>query len=337
VTDGQQISGIVELSKDVGGAFREACVETGHNEQARKTLVSRHDPTVRFTNSTICVLKPMVMEGIVRTKYFLLQPALRLRNLDYFIRTGEMSAFGCYFVALGTLVAPSEGECAIATATKFLLSGVDVKPDRLVLRCSSVDNDLLLLARSTGLKVEIDGYEERRYRHVFGNEGLTGRNINFAVDVSGHLVDVGNQIVIEQDGQPHGIEIAFGISNLIACRDELHHMVDATPGVLARSFGYDTEIARDAIMSSVVLALDGLKPGARGRGGRFREFLRIVASASPGPLACSEAIDVILEAESGIRATISPHEDGTQDLSLPEAKDVLAEGLERVRSGINRG
>ncbi len=83
--------------------FRRACLARGYVEHARTSLVSRHDPSIRFTNSTISVLKPLV-EPRVTERRFLIQPALRLRNLSHVRRTGQMSPFGCYFMAFGAVV-----------------------------------------------------------------------------------------------------------------------------------------------------------------------------------------------------------------------------------------
>jgi hypothetical protein len=230
---------------------------------------------------------------------------------------------------LGTLVSHSDSEMAMTTACKFL-KGAGLDDSRVVLRVSSLDHDLLALAYDSGQRVEVDGYEQRRFTHTFGNPGLTGRNINFAVDVRGELVDVGNEIIIERDGQPAGVEIAFGISNLIACRDELPHMLEATPAVIAREAGFTSRIEADALVSAVALALDGLRPVARGRGGRMRDFLRIVAGSTVSPETRSLLIRSLIDAEVTIRRQISPHRAGEADLEASDAYDLLAEGLERM-------
>lgn len=323
-----QLSQVVDASLEVASAFRTACEAFAHREERRRPLVSKHDPTIRFTNSTISVLKPYLDAPVVDKK-FLLQPAMRLRNLDHYRRTGEVSPFGCYFVALGTLVPASAGQSSLELAEHFLTRGVGVPPERLRLRVSSEDEDLMALATGASVEVEIDGYEKRRYRHSFGNPGLAGRNINLAVLVGTELRDVGNLIAIEQDQVVRGVELAFGINNLITCRDQLDHPLLASTGVAAHHRGFRSLMAADALSSSIALALDGLLPSSRGRGGRFRELVGIVKALAPNDQALGAAIVDGLDAECEIRQRISPPSDEGEDLEPGAAAAVLHKELAR--------
>ncbi|MBB2988531.1 hypothetical protein [Terracoccus luteus] len=259
----------------------------------------------------------------------MLQPAMRLQNLDHYRRTGALSPFGCYLVALGTLVPASDGPLSLELAEAFL-SRVGISRERLRLRVSSKDDDLLGIAKGGHAKIETDGYEMYRYRHSYGNPGLCGRNINFAVRVHDSFRDVGNLIIIEQDGAIRGIELAFSINNLVACRDELDHPIVATPGVAAYLHGFTSLMASDALGSSVALALDGLLPSSRGRAGRFREFVRILKALAPSARALGTVIEACLTAECEIREHISPLHNGARDIDPAAAAEILDGELRRA-------
>lgn len=115
-----------------------------------------------------------------------------------------MSGYGCSFVALGTLAPPGEVQRCHAEVVRFLVDGVGVGPERIVLRASSEHPELLAAARAVGGTLEVDGYDQARYRHIYGVPGLTGRNTNVAIRTSRGTVDVANVIVMDRDGRRRG-------------------------------------------------------------------------------------------------------------------------------------
>lgn len=319
---------VVEQHQRIIEVFRSHCRNTDHSEDLRQPIVSRHDPSIRFTNSTISVLKPYLASDYVRKRVFLIQPAIRLRNLDHYLKSGQMSSFGCYFVAFGSLLPMTDCPLAMELVRDFLLD-IGLEATRLTLRVSSRDGDLYELAAASGLDIEVDGYEQARYRHRFGIDGLSGRNLNYAVSVRDKWQDVGNLIIIERHGTPIGVEIAFGINNLIACRDSLSHPVYATPGVEILSWGHHQDIAIDAAGSVIALALDGLRPVARGRGGRMRQFLRILVNTANADDWCSP-LQGVLERELEIRKFVSPMVNDHSDLDSKRAMELIRYGLARA-------
>lgn len=191
-----------------------------------------------------------------------------------------MSGFGCYFHAFGALAPPSDLAEMHLTVAQYLTQGVGVDRERLVIRASSSDRDLVLMAHCTGLRVELDGYEQRRFRHIFGMDGVTGRNTNFAITTRSGVVDVANVIAIERDGVIVAAEMAFGVNMVLTQALQLSHPVLASVGAPAYKFGFRALISLDAIGAATALAIEEVRPVARGRGGNLRALLRVVADDS---------------------------------------------------------
>jgi hypothetical protein len=321
---------VVEASRSLLERFRAVCLDNDHVEHGRTRIVSEHDSTIRFTNSTISVLKPFFAECLVRDRLFLVQPAVRLRNLESYLRTGEMSPFGSYFIAFGTLVPTDFGNLAAAMMWRLLVDGFGIDERRCVFRVSSLDPDLVELASGGGRNIEVDGYSAQRYRHRFGISGIAGRNFNAAIEVGGELRDVGNFIIIERDGSPVGIELAFGVNNILACQHVLAHPVLATAGAIARTHGYERLISLDAVGTTVALALDGLVPSGRGRGKNFRRFIEILASEADAQ-AWEGAVSAVVRAEVDLRLSTSPQRNGASDLDSAEASNLILRNIDMCR------
>lgn len=320
--------------------FRLACRDAGLEEGARRQVVSRHDPSIRFTNSTISSLKPLIaLDPVPPT--FLCQPALRLRNLDHYLDVGDCSPFGCSFHAFGALWPASGLEAACALAHEVL--GALLPAERLVLRGAPVDADLLAAGRSTGWRVATAAGPLDPFRHVFGLDGTTGRNVNLAltgVGASGRTVDVGNVIVLEQDGRVRAVELAFGVNMLLLVGRDLDHPVLATPAADVLGPGHDHApdlMALDALMASAVLCLDGLRPVSRGRNGRYRQLLTVLLERHGGSLdeVARDLVETI-RLESLVRTASSPLHPEDAELTAECAASVVPEHLSLVSARVGR-
>lgn len=301
---------LASASAELIEEFRDHCRGDGYTEARRVGLARHHDPSIRFTNSTISVLKPYLDRPVERP-VFLVQPAVRLQNLSHWLRYGRMSGFGCHFIALGTLSPPDHVTQVHRAAVNLLTAGWQVAPERVVLRTSSADDDLCRAAAATGRSCEVNGCPVARYRHVFGMDGVTGRNTNIAIVTDSGLEDVANVIVIEHAGRPVAIETAYGVNTVLARRSQLAHPVLASIGAVARSAGVAAPMTLDALGTSVALVTEGLRPIARGRGGRLRLLLKIVgndATLSPGALPA--AVRAVVDVDQHIREHLSPAEPG---------------------------
>jgi hypothetical protein len=310
-------------------AFRRRCVAAGYAEQLRVGLARHHDASVRFTNSTISVLKEH-LDTPLAARLFLVQPAIRLRNLTHWLEHGRMSGFGCYFVALGTLCSPDRMTEVHREVVALLIDDFGVPPNRMLLRSSSADADLCQAASGCGLPVEIDGYAAARYCHVFGIDGVTGRNTNVAIVTDAGPVDVANVIIIERAGRPIAVEAAYGVNMVLAQRECLAHPVLASVGAVALARGVSSLVTLDALGSAVGLVTEGLSPVSRGRGGKLRLFLKLLATDEALSGELRDAVGDVVEADQRIRRHVSP--------PVPELFDehTADDVVERVLEGIAR-
>ncbi|MFI1810842.1 hypothetical protein ACH414_10920 [Streptomyces sp. NPDC020422] len=319
------IEAVPGAAVDVVEAFRDASLAAGYKERQRRPVVSRHDPSVRYTNSTISVLKPLLAGG-VRERAFLVQPALRLRNLDHVRRTGAMSPFGCSFMSFGALGPTGDAPRLSALARDLLVDGLGLAPGDVRLRVLAEDRDLIEAGIEAGLAVAPERSPEG-FRHVFGMPGVTGRNANIALRGPRGWADVANVIVIEESGQPIGVELAFGVNMVLVQAMSLAHPVLAGPATAAVRHGVSDLTALDALSSATVLAMEGLRPVARGRGQNYRALLRLLGERIAGPAErWQPAAEAVAAAEERLRRHASPPGEDVVELSPGEtAAKLLAD------------
>ena len=286
-------------------AFRRHCQANGYSESERAPLRAKGNPTLRFHNSSISVLMRHCAYEDTQP-LFLLQPALRLRNQAYVKQTGRMSPYGCYFIAFGTLCSPNRLSQCFREFETFFLDALKIPASRLVLRVTAEDKDFLQLISESRVQVEIDGCDKRFFRHKFGVDGVSGRNINMAIVSLGQLWDVANLIVLERDGRPWAVEAAFGINNILTRREEMTHPVLATTAAALGYSGKPDLILMDSLSSAVALAMEGFEPRARGREGNYRQFVgRLSRAGLTESSRINEAIWDATMAERKIRDVIS--------------------------------
>ncbi len=197
------------------------------------------------------------------------------------------------------------------------------------------DEDLATLARDRDVNIAF-GEDHRPFRHRFGVEGLSGRNINLSLRGQRGWADVANVISLERGGEILGAELAFGTNMVLVQVRGVEHPALAGPGASAAAAGIDGLIAVDAMHSALVLAMDGLDPVARGRGGNYRQFLRLLGERGPRDRArLRHAVRELAHDEAAVRRTASPVE--TFDLELPPStRSTSQSDPERVGSARGR-
>ncbi|MGI5230240.1 hypothetical protein [Actinoallomurus sp. CA-142502] len=267
-------------SARVVSAFREHFAGHGYRPHAPVPVTSRIDSSVRFVGSTISVLKPLLTEGVPDPGVFLIQRAVRTRNLRA-VADGAPLDWASYFVALGTLSPAGRLPEIAVHAWELFRDRLPVDPGQVVIRASSLDPDLVAVVRGIpgGPAIEIDGYEEHRYRHRFGMEGYAGRNVNFAIDhPRWGLRDVGNLILIHRDGVPVAVELAFGVGTILSRAYGLDHPIQASSAGAAVPVRTPADIRlADMVSVAVVLLSEGLRPNGSGRGRILRGHLQALS------------------------------------------------------------
>lgn len=319
---------VLRTSIHVAESFRSICVAHGFREEERVPVVSRHDPSVRYTNSTISALKPY-LDDTVSERVFLIQPALRLRNFAHMKRTASMSPFGCAFMAFG-LVAPVSDLEEVTSMAYELFDEMHIDRENVEFRTFHSDSDLITTAAVAGVEPQVSHDDPSPFVHAFGMEGVAGRNANLHVSSGGASRAVANVIVIERDGVPIGLELACGITMYVTQLHDISHPVWAGPAAGVRPWGVDL-MSADALHSSVVLALEDLPARSRGRGGNYRDFLRILGGNwGPRDDQLAQAVSEIVTAELALRAAASPLREGNSELGHDEVVTKIIADYARV-------
>ncbi len=324
---------MIALTDMVLSQFRATMEAAGVAESFRRNVVSRHDPSIRFTNSSISVLKFALGSA---QRLFVAQPAVRLRNLDYYREHGQVSAYGCSFTAFGALL-PGDGlQEATVLAREFLRTLLRGQGS-LLMRGDPADEDLLAAGAAAGWQVQEDPTRPAAFRHRFGIPGVTGRNTNMAVDAGHGPVEVGNVIVVCSAGRPIGVDLAFGATMLLVATGGARHPLLVSPAVQAAPHLGDLMLL-DAIGTAAVLALDGMRPSARGRSGRYRQLLRVALDRYPGTVQ-DLAADLVaaVAAEGEIRRALSPLHPDDAERSVAAARDTVVDHLRVVAAADTRG
>lgn len=242
-------------------------------ELAFVSLISYHDPTIRFTNSTTSVMKPLLEkpfddEGIV----YLAQPAIGTQGLNYWKSSRLFGPYASYFVSLGALYPVGTEGRAIRDALALPATWGDGTKN-IDIEVHEDDNDLAGLAYDAHDRV-VKKSEIDAFRHAYGIEGLVGRNMNLAAsDAAGFRHILGNITKITLNTTPIAWEVSFDSPTVAAVMRDLRHAVEAHTTTSLDHLTNAKIAATDFEAVIAPLFLEGLEPKSRGRGGILRQFL----------------------------------------------------------------
>lgn len=294
--------------------FRQFSLQNGLCEGLRVPLISLHDTTLRFTNSTTSVLKPLLLsDNVPETGIFLVQNAMGQQGFKFWLLQHTIEHFTSYFIAMGALFPKNKLEQAINYGYTFLQHVVKIPRNNIFIRVTNIDRDLNA-ALSTYKNVLVNDYSYPHYRHSFGVDGLIGRNANFAVKYNEHLYDIGNIIIIEYVGSCVGIEISFDSTLLLSAMINLRHPILAYPFTdvwtnfnLSLKEVYDL-IAVDALSTLIPIFLNGLVPKSRGRAGNLKLICRIFSDycKEHGIAEVRNILETCTELEHNLQEVCSP-------------------------------
>lgn len=295
----------VEHLEAVQETYRQHMTATGYAEHEPVAITSGIDPTVRFIGSHISVLKPYLLEGRMSDGISLIQHCLRTHNVATLLDDNVYPRYGSFFTSLGGIAPAGSLERVCIDVVTFIAS-LHIDPSEIRAHVSSSDGDLLSVCSSVFSPDNIyhDTQRPSYYRHRIGVDGVTGRNFNLALPspVTGSYEDIGNIIVVEEHKGQLGVEIALGDSTTLKQLYGLDHILDA----------YDLQLPQDrlepallrkmedAIMTSVVLFQEGLRPGAANNKTRIlRSYCKALAYYRRRARLSLEELDhVIADAES---------------------------------------
>lgn len=233
-------------------------------------VTERLDATVKFIGAPTNVFKSyLVDDSFPENGVAVAQTCLRTQNL-YSPTDSNESPNRCSVIPMMGFAANSTDANRVAQdAADYFLSLPFELRDRMVVWVSSTDPDLLDLCRNefSCFTVEIDTQPLERYRHVYGVEGLNGRNLNFGIRTdSGRVDQIGNLVVIEWHGRPRAVEWGISLPMLLSLCYDKPHPICATPVAEYLRPGTPTDVwLADSLAIAQLLLSEGLRPRGRGR------------------------------------------------------------------------
>lgn len=311
--------------------FRDYYAASDRVELPYVPLVSRHDPTIRFTNSTTSVMKPLLRSPHPNSSTtYLAQPAMGTQGLAYWQRSHTFGPYASYFVSLGALYGP-EASADVLRDVDGLFDGWNYAAKGAHLEVFAEDEDLCLVASASQYPMAISETSQP-FRHSYGEDGLFGRNINIvAPDGTGAERVLGNITLISYGNRPTAYELSFDSPTAASVVGGLRHAVEShgNSGLASE----DAIAAYDFATTSAPLLLEGLEPKSRGRGGVLRQFLteladiRLAQDESPATL--QDELMTACESEVAMRAHMLGR-DGANAMSLDQAGSIVTAWLPRL-------
>ncbi|MFA4853330.1 MAG: hypothetical protein WC599_12500 [Bacteroidales bacterium] len=272
------ITNINQLYDHVIKSFSSTFGGYGLMEHNQSSIISDIDKSTFFVGSTISVFKPTVIEKKIPGKgYFLIQKCLRTQNASILKNDEKFPEWSSYFTSIGTISPPGQLKEISNCIWKFFTDELKIDKERLLVRVSSHDIDMMNVWNNIGAKLEIDTREINYYRHHYGLQNVIGRNINFAIKQNNlEFKDVGNLIIIENKSGQLGVELAFGVGTLLSRIYQLPHPINASlvSKIVPHKNKYSIKFA-DALSVVVVLSRQGIRPTASENRGRIlRKYLQ---------------------------------------------------------------
>ncbi len=196
---------------------------------------SNVDPTVDFIGSSTNIFKDYLITRQNRPKknipdpgLFLYQPKLRAQNGNA-LYTGTPIDLLTHFVGGGILVPPGQYN-QICNITAEFLFNLGLKTKDLVIKVFSKHTELSQFwtqINPHGLPVELVTNHEDEYLWDYGEPGLSGRGIIFAIksEVDNKPKDFSTLTIINHLGKEVGIEWGFGSEVLLSSFYDLPHPI----------------------------------------------------------------------------------------------------------------
>jgi len=205
----------------VESLFDEHFSKNGYLREKPVAVSSRVDPTVDFVGSKISPLKHLVVNDIIAPQgHYLIQDCFRTKGMKK-LKTLDPSKFGSCFRTMGTLTQPSI-EKAIFDTFNYLINGIGIKPQDLLIKINPDDKDLVTATRQVvGNIRQQENATDANYRHRYGldEQEIYGRDFNIGVRKQGtdEFISAGTIVLMEQLDRKIGVDMGIGNLTLAMC------------------------------------------------------------------------------------------------------------------------
>jgi alanyl-tRNA synthetase len=265
--------------------FREFYGEKGYIEIKRRSLVSRHDLSIRFTNSTTSVMKPYFTDGRkLDEKIMLIQPALGFQGINYWEREKGIGCFSSYFFSFGVMCEFTNLEELVSNSIEFFADVLRIDMCNFFVQLTVKDIQLCDIFKQKDVNVCKDLFQDKYYLHQFGIDGVIGKTACYTIFNNDEYRYIGSIIIIEQQGVPIAIEHSFDSTLFLAALKRNGHPVLEMSGAkecyeeMFKTMPYEERLVLiDFLNVYVVLKMEGLNPSSRGRGGNLRKIIKLIS------------------------------------------------------------
>ncbi|MDP3900675.1 MAG: hypothetical protein Q8Q23_06395 [bacterium] len=243
-------------------------------------IISKHDKSIRFTNSTTSVMKPLLLDkNGINKKYFLIQPSMGTQGLIYRMKNNYIGKYSSYFVSLGCLY-------PICMINEVFLDCIDFLRKNGFNRCDyefevySKDKDFIKICNLLNISYYINTVDSKPFRHKYGLETIFGRNIQ--VKNKFNEYELACITIIEEKNNGIAIELSIDSTQIIAANKRLSHSIFSLD-VCSSPTNENEYVGKhykniltliDSCNIVAVLMSEGLKPVSRGRSGILKNFLK---------------------------------------------------------------
>lgn len=263
-----QAPGSLDFSA-VTSEFKKHMEEADFDPIPSVPITAKLDKTVRFIGAPISVMKPMVLQGeIPDSGAYMIQNCIRTANTKSLFDLEELPEYGSFFTAMCAVTEYRDLTKLFFLTTSYMVDRLNIDPSDIYISIDGSDRDLIDAARQSGVvETKLDTQPADLYRHKYGIDGVWGRNISYWMKntIDNTYEDIGNIIVIEDEKEHLGVELALGDTTLVKQINGLKHVQDAynlalvdanTPEAVQRKI-------EDTVITGLALYSEGLRPGAK--------------------------------------------------------------------------
>lgn len=255
----------IEKKENLGNRFKRYYEGIGYDYQEPIPLVPGDlDKSVSFTSATINGWKSIIKEdGLPETGIFTIQPCLRNQNVKSIFNIEQKPNFCGYFNMAGILAKSDRKDAVLNEALGFLKKGAEISLDDILIHLPSKHADLLAYREylnDQGIKTAVDEIDWYDWQYGLGDK-FVGRGLTFALKntYSGSYEEIGNMVIISDDGIDKAAEFGFGLETFLSRKENASHPIqfseiaDLMPhGLLEQAAGIrlaDAMVALSAIIS----------------------------------------------------------------------------------------
>lgn len=243
------------------------------------SLVSHHDTSIMFTNSTTSVMKPYLLNplSIPKPGLSLVQPALGMQGVEYWLEQNEFGRYSSFFLSFGVLISLDSQQICSDIVSDFL--NAYFKTETIVYKIHPEHKNMLIGLEKAFSVIESFGEDEVHYKHKYGLSNLAGFDILIGVNINEEMYSFGNISVIWNDTKPIAIEFSVDSTLLLSALQHTHSVLCLPAYDVAKEIGIGNGSKRllpflDFSELTCMLCIDGLCFGSRGRSGKLKRIFK---------------------------------------------------------------